>query len=248
MALFLNHNLAVTLEENLVQGSRELISAWDTFSASRSIQFLALDDALAVYCGPDCSTNEVVGLGMTAPVTHSTLDRVEKFYDTENHATLIRVCPLADPSLINNLQTRGYVLKAFTYKWVLDLSSWQSQLKRSDERVRVVGPTDESDFVHTVAAGFADRDSITLDTNLDLDRAFFRLQSGIPMIAYDAGEPAAAGMLALQGDVAALFDASTRLSFRNRGLQTALLDSRLRYAQAHGCRIATIETDPDSAS
>ena len=55
-------------------------------------------------------------------------------------------------------------------------------------------------------------------------------------------------ILALNNGIAALFTTSTRSSFRKRGLQTALLDWRLRFAKENGARIATIETDPGSDS
>ncbi|MDQ0191330.1 GNAT family N-acetyltransferase [Alicyclobacillus cycloheptanicus] len=74
------------------------------------------------------------------------------------------------------------------------------------------------------------------------------MKSSIPLLAVEQGVIAAGGVLALNKGIAALFSTSTRPSYRKRGLQTALLDWRLRYAKAHGAEIATIETDPGSDS
>lgn len=47
---------------------------------------------------------------------------------------------------------------------------------------------------------------------------------------------------------ASLLKASTRLTFRGRGVQTALLHHRLALAAAAGCDLATVQTQPGSAS
>jgi GNAT superfamily N-acetyltransferase len=104
------------------------------------------------------------------------------------------------------------------------------------------------EWARAIAAGFADADEVPENSNLDLERAFFRMRSSIPVVAIEHGNVAAGGILALNHEVAALFTTSTRLSFRKHGLQSALLDWRLRLAKESGARIATIDTDPGSDS
>jgi GNAT superfamily N-acetyltransferase len=67
-------------------------------------------------------------------------------------------------------------------------------------------------------------------------------------LAWIDGEAAGAATMSVQGGLAELFGASTRPLFRNRGVQTALLASRLAEAQRQGCDLATTHTEPGSAS
>ena len=114
--------------------------------------------------------------------------------------------------------------------------------------MRVAEPLDELVWARTVDAGFADTENAPPEDGLALSRAFFRMGGGaVPVLAVQEGV-AAAGMLDVDGDVAALFATATRPAYRRRGLQAALLDFRLRMAQERGCTLATIETEPGSAS
>ncbi|PWI56777.1 GNAT family N-acetyltransferase [Sulfoacidibacillus thermotolerans] len=248
MTLFLNHALAKELEADLREGNQKVVDAWRTFPSEIIVETLRVEDALAIYTGPDSPINEVVGLGMTSPVSEDTLERIEQFYASYDQPTKIRVCPLADASLLTALSARGYRLTEFTYRWILDLATWQSPFFDVDDRVRGTDAFDEIIWSRTVAAGFLEMDVLPVDERIDLERAFFRIPSGFPVIAFDQGKAAAAGMMVISGSLATLFATSTIPSFRGRGLQSALLDWRLRYAKSQGARLATIETEPGSAS
>ena len=69
-------------------------------------------------------------------------------------------------------------------------------------------------------------------------------------VAYVDGNAAgSAAMFALpEKKIAGLFGAGTRPAFRNRGVQTALLNRRLADAAKMGCEIAIVTTQPGSAS
>ncbi|MDY0406127.1 hypothetical protein P5G51_012660 [Virgibacillus sp. 179-BFC.A HS] len=121
-------------------------------------------------------------------------------------------------------------------------------MKEADPRIRLADQDEEMFWVQAIAAGFADADHVPDSQNLDLERAFFKMQSSLPVIAFEDGNVAAGGILAIDKDMASLFTTSTRLSFRKRGLQKAIIDWRLRFAKERGARIATIETDPGSDS
>lgn len=247
--LFLNHELAHRIEDDMRQGNQQLVDAWRVADSNSNVQVLQLDGVLAVYGGPECPVNEAVGMGIPYPVDAETLSRVEEFYEFNRHATVIRVCPLAHPSLVEALRNRNYNLASFAYRWVLDLQTWDPpHLHEVDPRVRAATTDEEIIWARTVAAGFADTEDVPSGYDLGLERGFFRMKSSIPVIAIDHGQPAAGGVVAVNGEVAALFATSTRPSYRKRGLQTAMLDWRLRFAKEHGVRIATIETDPDSNS
>lgn len=248
LTLFLNRQLAVRLEENSRKGKQQLIEAWNTLEQTSSVKAIEFDGVLALYAGPEYEINEVFGLGMSSQIDRQVLVRIEEFYKSHDDSCVIQVCPLAHPSLIETIQECGYDLSSFSYRWLLDLSSWQSPFDEVDPRIRVARTTEELEWARTVVAGSADKDDLSEDDHLDLARAFFRMTSSVPVLAEENGKTVAAGTLALNGEIATLFSTSTLPTYRKRGLQTALLDWRLKFAKEQGARIATIETAPDSDS
>jgi GNAT superfamily N-acetyltransferase len=248
LEISLNIELARKLEGEMLAGNKELVQVWNEIDQKSKLKALELENIVAIYGGPDCPINEAVGLGMYGPAQEETIEAIEEFYGSNNYDTKIRVCSLAHESLVELTKKRGYVLSSFSYRWILSLESWTSPLLVPDNRVRPAMLQDEDEWARVVAGGFADEDNALDSADLTLEHAFFRMNSNIPFIAEEEDKVAAGGVLALTDDVAALFATSTLPSYRGRGLQTGLLDSRLRYAKDRGARIATIETDPGSGS
>ena len=63
-----------------------------------------------------------------------------------------------------------------------------------------------------------------------------------------AAHIAGGAALAIHRGVCGLFGASTLPNFRNRGVQTALLDSRISWAVERGCDLAVSIAQPGSVS
>lgn len=125
----------------------------------------------------------------------------------------------------------GTYLTSFSYRWVLDLTLWDTPLDSPDPRIRVAERSEEIVWARAVSAGFADRDDLSAVEDIVLDRAFFQMESSIPVLAVENGQVAAGGVVTIGEQVATLFATSTRPAYRKQGLQTALLDWRLRYAK-----------------
>jgi len=248
LTVFLNRDLACKIEDDVREGNKQVIEAWNKSGFCSTAKSKEVGNSFSVYGGSECPINETVGLGMMSPVEESVLEEIEEFYHSNNHASVIRVCPLAHATLVQLTQKSGYILNSFSYRWVLDLGQWQSVFDSVDPRVRIAMPNEEIEWARAVSAGFEDVDDVPEEKSLDVDRAFFRMASSIPVLAIENDLVAAGGVLALNNGIAALFATSTRPSYRKRGLQTALIDWRLRLAKEHGARIATLETDPGSDS
>jgi len=62
------------------------------------------------------------------------------------------------------------------------------------------------------------------------------------------GTPGAAGVLCMHDGVALFGGSSTVPELRRRGLQSALLEERLRYAFDHGCDVAMMAAEVGSNS
>ena len=70
----------------------------------------------------------------------------------------------------------------------------------------------------------------------------------VSFLAEIDGQPRAAAALCLHEGIALFAGASTVPDFRRRGLQSALLRERMRYAFQHGCDLAMMGAQPGSNS
>jgi hypothetical protein len=62
----------------------------------------------AVFAGPGSPLSETKNVGLNGPVSDADLDRIEKVFFSRAEPSRVVVCPLADPSLVEGLNRRGY--------------------------------------------------------------------------------------------------------------------------------------------
>ncbi len=62
------------------------------------------------------------------------------------------------------------------------------------------------------------------------------------------GEAVGASALSIRDGIATMYFTATRYAYRNQGVQTAMIQARLDYAQAQGCEIAFSTTEPGNNS
>ena len=82
----------------------------------------------------------------------------------------------------------------------------------------------------------------------DTGAVFVNRENSPCFIAEIDGQACAAGALAIHEGVALFAGASTVPEFRRRGLQTALLEARMRFACEQGCDLAMMVAEPGSNS
>lgn len=206
-------------------------------------------DGLAVYGGPDMPINRVVGLGLQAPVTAADIDRIESFYQAHHAPVMIDFCPLADGSLLNELRLRRYFPHKMYTVMVCPITPDKIDSPPGEVETRLV--EDEALWNMTVSQGFAGYDDVPLDNiNMMYSRIAHYHADGANFIAYIEGEPAGAGASYINREarMVELYSGSTRVQFRRRGVQSALVQARLAYAQQRGCDMAMVMTTPDTAS
>jgi GNAT superfamily N-acetyltransferase len=99
----------------------------------------------------------------------------------------------------------------------------------------------------TVAQGFAEHFPVTQEI-LAVMKMFSLAKGTECYLARINGRVVGGATVALRGNVAGLFGASTLPEFRRRGVQTALLHARLRRAAETNCDLAVSLAQPGSAS
>lgn len=245
---FIDLNFVRRLETASAQSGKSCAEAAQKLNPQLEAATEEIAGGIAVYAGVDSPVTQALGVGLNGPVEDAELDRLEEFYRSRGAATAIELCPFAGIPLYEALAKREYRLMEVSNVLFRELSSSD---KFPDPppgvTIRQAGSDDECVFTRTVAQGFAELAPIT-DALLDCMRGFYRSEGHHAFIAFVDGV-AAGGASAFAFDgVAGMFGASTLPQFRGRGVQTALLAARLRWASQHGCDLAKGITLPDSIS
>jgi len=237
----------------------ELAHAWRAIeyaracraSCSDTVAIAPIAGGYAVCSGVGLPVNRAIGLGLDAPVTPSELDHVASFFHSHGMVARVDLCPLADPSLLDLLRARGYRLEGIhsvLFGLVSDVAAAADRTRASPEvRVRKVGPEERELWLRTAAQGFAESEEPSTDVYRVL-APNFDSAIAICFLASVRGEPAGAGAMVVHEGAAEFCSDSTRPSFRNHGVQTALLRTRLDAAREEGCDVALALTTPGTVS
>jgi GNAT superfamily N-acetyltransferase len=200
----------------------------------------------AVFGGGAYPANHIVGMGLYGPVTGADIDRVEEFYRSRGVPCEIVVSPLADRSLLELLAPRGYRITEFNSVLIRRLG--KSELVKPADGITIepVTPATEPLWDRVIARGFAEFGALPDN----LFAAFASLRDGLCFLARVNGTPAggATGAIMRDAGIAALFGTATLPEFRQRGVQTALINRRLWQAAQQGCEYAVVSTLPGSGS
>lgn len=208
----------------------------------------AIAGGCATYIGARSPLTHALGLGLDGPVAERDIERVEEFYLSRGAGVELVLCPLADPSLLDVLGVRAYRLKEMENVLVKPLAALEpAPAPPAGVTVRRAELADADVAAQTVAGAFLEGKEIGPDA-LELFTLVFHTPLAANFLAFVDGEAAAGAMLAAHGGVAAFFGAGTLPPFRGRGLQTALLNARLKFAAAEGCDLAVVTTRPGTTS
>lgn len=217
---------------------------------------IPLAGGVAAYAEPGSPLNKVAGLGFDGVPTTRELVEIEALYAKRDTPVQVELSHLADPEIGELLTGRGYRLLGFEN--VLGLALTGLELPDAAPGV-TVSPSDETEFdlwLTLVADGFAHPDTQGIASHEEFPReiianAMRDLTTAAGVTRYLArhdGDPAGGASMRLAAGVAQLTGAATVPAHRRRGVQTALLATRLADAVTAGCEVATITTQPASKS
>jgi len=243
----------LTLELARTIESAEAHAAVDCAEMMRALQprnRATIDEiagSFAVYCGPGSPITQAVGLGLNGPISAEEFDRLEEFYFRQGEAVRVETCPLADASLFAEYGKRGYRVTEFSSVMAREVVGGTGLEGQTGVEIRRAGPDELDLWTNTVAQGFAETYAVTEEL-LGVMKMFAMGKNAECYLALVDGQIAGGATLAVRGRVAGFFGASTLTRFRRRGVQTALLDVRLRRAAEANCELAVSLAQPASAS
>jgi Acetyltransferase (GNAT) family len=243
LTLDLSRRIELAEAEVAVEGANTMIALKpDEGTAVESIA-----GGYAIYCGANSPVTQAVGLGLHGPVSHAEFDRLEEFYFSRNEPVRVETSPLADASLFALYRERGYGVTEFSNVMVRPIEAGERWPKSDGIDVRKVSLEEMDLWTLTVAQGFAGNYPVTEEIIRVMK--IFGLSRGTECyLARIDGRVAGGATLSLRGEIAGLFGASTLPDFRKRGVQTALLQTRLRRASEEGCEIGVSMAQPGSYS
>jgi hypothetical protein len=243
---FVDPAIAARLEDVQAWRAVYYAQASQQQSSATAGALLTVAGAPVIFAGPGLPVNRAVGLGMHGPVTATDLDEIEAFYDERRAPCVIDLCPLAHPSLLRLLESRGYYLRAWMSMLFLPLPSAPVALNPA-LRITRATPAEADLWLATSARGFDESDEIAPSTLRVLAPNFYA-KNAHSYFAWLGDTAIATGGMYPYNGVVELGGASTVVAYRQQGAQTALIQQRLDDAHTLGCDLAAVLTDPGSAS
>jgi GNAT superfamily N-acetyltransferase len=247
--IFGDRALAQRLERNEALNTADYANTLKRLQPESAACVLPVADGYATFSRPDFPINRAIGLGLSQPVTPADLDAVEDFYRGYGVPIRVDLCPLADPTVVDQLGRRGYRIVFFFNTQIRPLTAADAQVPSSEIRVAACAPGDVELWARTMAGSGTPQQELAEDnTWLALARIAFQRPGVTCFLAWIADQPVGAAAMMIRDGLGTLFSTITHVEYRGRGVQTALIRARLAAATAAGCDLMTVATVPGNPS
>jgi GNAT superfamily N-acetyltransferase len=202
-----------------------------------------------IFAGLGSPIGRAVGMGFDAPVTLADMEQLENFYFSRKAPSQTDYCPLSDPTLLELCRQRGYTIAELNQVLFRPLNRAEQFSKRDGFTIRASGQEEALEFSNIVRMSFfPDGGEPEGFDNMLLP--MFSFPGSMTFLAEVDGRPVAtgAGLVIPEHGIVGLYGAGTLKEYRGRGLQTAMLETRLRAAAHAGCEFAVIVTQGGTVS
>jgi len=196
--------------------------------------------------------NRITAYGMDGSVSENDLAAIEDLFTKNTLSTEICLCPMADPSALKVLASRGYSVKSFINSYVR-VPNDEDLKEVGSQRIAIscVPAERAQGFPGWVATGFKDggKAESLLETLARI--AVLRADTSLYIATINGKVAGSAAMALIQtskGGVAHFYIDSTLPEFRGQGVQAALLRARIADAKKAGFDIASIQARPGNGS
>ncbi len=193
--------------------------------------------AYAVFDGVDSPVTQSFGLGIFEDLSAAALEEIERFFFARGAPAVHEVSPLAGVSVLDLLCTRSYrpvEISNVLYRSV----EKPGAADHPGIEVRVIRAEESQLWAGVSARGWAHEHHEFLDFLQEIGVIATAREGSLCFLAEIGGVPGAAAALSIHDGVALFAGSATIPELRRRGLQSALLEERMRYAVDHGCDLA----------
>lgn len=248
--IFADRELSQKLERTEGRSNVDFVEARTAMYPDYGAKWIEVAGAFAMFDGIESPLTQTFGLGMFDQVTNADLNKIEAFFIERNAPVLHEVSPLADASLFDLLNRRGY--QPFEFSSILYRSLSEeinlSMPLNSKISTRIIEPNESKLWAQTSAEGWGTEMEGLAEFMFEFGQISTQCAGGFSFLAELEGKPISTGMLFIYEDIALLAGTSTVFEGRRQGAQSALLDARLHFAAKRGCRIAMMGAAPGSQS
>ncbi len=256
--IFAHHSLARSIETAQSRNQMHCVTAHQRLYSDSFFECQAIGSGTALYAGHDSPLTQAFGLGFSGEVAVAEIEAIEDFFFSRQTAVHIEVSMLADMSLTQILNQRGYTVSEYTSVLGYDLQCPAEYFPFVPESA-ISAVTDDDIFpaARAISAGFLethDADQTIPQEFLDLFSLFCYIPDSVCYIERVGDVIAGGGTLfydrehELAPHIALLAGASVQPAFRRRGIQQRLIGQRLYAAREHGCSLAVVSTQPGTIS
>jgi GNAT superfamily N-acetyltransferase len=202
-----------------------------------------------IFAGLNSPIGRAVGMGFSGPVTAEDLDRLESFYRVRKAPAQVDYCPLSDVSLLELTRARNYGIAELNNLHFLPLSDLAPFTPLTGISIRRGAREDALALSDIVTRSFFEKGDAP-EGFRDLITPMFEFPGAITYAVTVDGAlaAAAAGLVIPEHRIFALFGAGTLPPYRGRGIQTALLRTRMQAARDAGCEYAVVVTQGGTTS
>jgi GNAT superfamily N-acetyltransferase len=244
MKAFLSQELAERIEIADAAGNAAYIEAQREVQPETNAEYRQLAGGTLLFAGPGSPVNRAVALGF-APLSSEQLLEIENWFLTRQCAIRLEVCPFVSSELIDRLAAARYHLVSFKNVWALSLEDLQ--IPEASLDVREIQANERELWSQTAGRGFASSEE-QAEQDVLIARPMSFSKETKCFLAFINGEAAGGAALSVRDKLAFLFGMGTRVAFRRKGIQTALLHCRLREAKDLGCELAIVHTTPTNTN
>jgi ribosomal protein S18 acetylase RimI-like enzyme len=202
-----------------------------------------------VFAGLGSPIGRATGAGLDRAFTAADLDRVEEFYGAHKAPSQVDLCPMHEPAVFELFKERGYAIAELNNVLFRKLHAQENfpppsvacEIRPSRlEEAETAGAIVESAFFPDGAP----------EAYRGLIAPFYQMERALAFVASVGGKLVACGtgLVIPEHRVFALCGAGTLTEFRGRGLQTALLRTRMAAAVQAGCEYAVVVTNGGTTS
>jgi ribosomal protein S18 acetylase RimI-like enzyme len=248
----------VTLAGRIEKAEAQFIAAYSEAARRRRGDqdgfAVPLAGGIASYAEPNSPLNKVAGLGFADGPDQAELDTIERAFADRGAPVQMEIAGLADPALLERLAERGYRLVSFENVLGRALDGAVQPLAPAGVDVNLSRDDEFDTWLDVVVEATLHPDTQGVPWQEEFPREILenaeRDAAGLVQhyLARLDGIPAGGGSMHITDGIAQLTGAATAPAFRRRGIQSALLSTRLTDATAAGCDIAVITVQPGSKS
>jgi hypothetical protein len=239
--------LARRLERAEGHACIEFVEARQRLFPGSGAEWIECGGAYAAFDGADSPVTQTFGLGIFEELCAATLDEIERFFLGRGAPVFHEVSPMAGAAALDLLCARNYrpvEISSVLYQPIeKPLHEHNSPI-----RVRIVDSDEIKLWTDISTKGWTSDHPELLEFFLQFGTISSARPQSVYFLAEFEGKPGAAGVLCLHEGVALFGGAATVPELRRRGLQSALLRERMRYAFEHGSDLASMAAEAGSDS